>query len=236
MKKSSFLPLTLTATIMFILIGCSVFQKPSVEKILTQEEQAKLTPDNVIEALKDGNDRFVNGSLTIRNHKEQVRKSVKGQYPKAIVLSCVDSRVPVEDVFDRGIGDLFVARVAGNFVNKDILGSMEFATKVAGAKIVLVLGHEHCGAVKAAINNVQLGNISSLVKSINPAVKMSSGFKGEKTTKNQEYIHEVCENNVVHTIDQIRKKSAIIKKMEDSGEVKVIGAIYDMDTGKVNFL
>ncbi len=141
-----------------------------VEEVLTQEQQAALTPDLVIETLKAGNARFVVGVVTLRNHVEQVRRAARGQFPKAIILSCVDSRVPVEDVFDRGIGDLFVARVAGNFVNIDILGSMEFACKVSGAKLVLVMGHEHCGAVQGAVDQVELGNITGMLSKIQPAV------------------------------------------------------------------
>lgn len=136
----------------------------SIETIITKDEQMSLTPDMVIQRLKEGNDNFVNGDLTQRNHSKQIRSGIAGQFPKGIILSCVDSRVPVEDVFDRGIGDLFVARVAGNFANTDILGSMEYACKVAGSKLVLVLGHEHCGAVKAAIDDVKLGNITPMLK------------------------------------------------------------------------
>ena len=211
-------------------------QKPVVEKVLTKEQQDKLTPSMVLNELKQGNQRFINGTLTVRNHNKQVRKSALGQYPKAIVLGCVDSRVPVEDVFDRGIGDLFVARVAGNFVNEDILGSIEFATKVAGAKLIVVLGHDHCGAVKAAIDNVELGNITSLVKHIQPAVKMTSNFEGKKSTKNPKYVHEVCTNNVANAVKQISLRSPIIKKLVSEGKVGVIGAVYDMNTGKVSFL
>jgi carbonic anhydrase len=207
------------------------------QDVLTYEEQQKLTPDLVIEIFKEGNKRFVKGDQTVRDHNYQIRKTVSGQYPKAIVLSCVDSRVPVEDVFDMGIGDIFVARVAGNFVNEDILGSMEFATKVAGSKLVLVLGHEHCGAVKASIDKVDLGNISSLVKNIAPAVeKAKMSYKGEQSSKNPEFVHEVCQHNVLNTISEIRKRSEILKDLEDSGKIKIIGAIYDMDSGKVDFL
>ncbi len=232
MKKTTIL-LSLLASLFF---SCTTPKVAPVDAILTKVDQDKLTPDSVLQILKDGNQRFVSGDMTHRDHTEQVRKSVNGQYPKAIVLSCVDSRVPVEDVFDRGIGDLFVARVAGNFVNKDILGSMEFATKVAGSKLVVVLGHEHCGAVKAAIDNVQVGNISSLVERIAPAVRMSSNFSGEKSVKNKDYVHRVCENNVLNTISEIRQKSSIINELEKQGKVKVVGAIYDMDSGKVVFL
>lgn len=206
-----------------------------VEDVLTADEQAALTPDEVINILKEGNERFLDNDLTRRNHSEQVRKSTLAQYPKAIVLSCVDSRVPVEDVFDRGIGDIFVARVAGNFVNEDILGSMEFATKVAGAKLVLVMGHEHCGAVKSAIDDVKLGNITPMLSKIRPAVEAVE-YDGDRTAKNQEFVHMVCEENVSNNIDRIRAESEILREMEANGEIKIVGAVYDMDNGKVVML
>ena len=206
-----------------------------VEDVLTRAEQDALTPDIVIQSFKEGNVRFMNNDLTARDHSAQVRKSVKAQYPKAIILSCVDSRVPVEDVFDRGIGDIFVARVAGNFVNEDILGSMEFACKVSGSKIVLVLGHEHCGAVKAAIDDVKLGNITPMLTKIKPAVAMVK-YDGERNSKNQKFVHKVSESNVQNTIQMIRKNSPILKEMEDNGEIKIVGALYDMDNGQVNFM
>ena len=210
--------------------------KPLVEKVLTAEEQAALTPDEVIELFKEGNQRFMNNQLTARDHSAQVRNSTLAQYPKAIVLSCVDSRVPVEDVFDRGIGDIFVARVAGNFVNEDILGSMEFACKVSGSKLILVLGHEHCGAVKSAIDDVKLGNITAMLSKIKPAVEIASDYEGDKSSKNTEFVSMVCENNVEYTINEIRTGSPILKKMEENGEIKIIGAVYDLDTGNVEFL
>ncbi len=215
----------------------TVVEQPKglVQEVLTAEQQAALTADDVIASFKEGNKRFMNNDLTARDHSAQVRKSTKAQFPKAIVLSCVDSRVPVEDVFDRGIGDVFVARVAGNFVNEDILGSMEFACKVSGSKLVLVLGHEHCGAVKAAIDDVKLGNITAMLSKITPAVKMVD-YDGDRSSKNQEFVHKVCESNVVNTIKEIREKSPILKEMEDKGEIKIVGATYDMDNGKVDFL
>lgn len=206
-----------------------------VEDVLTKEQQDALTPDMVIQSLKEGNERFVRNDLTARDHSAQVRKSVKAQFPKAIVLSCVDSRVPVEDVFDRGIGDVFVARVAGNFVNEDILGSMEFACKVSGSKLVLVMGHEHCGAVKAAVDDVKLGNITPMLSKIRPAVE-SVEYEGNRTSKNQEFVHMASESNVRNTINEIRKQSPILKEMEENGEIKIVGALYDMDNGKVNIL
>jgi carbonic anhydrase len=209
--------------------------KGLVEEVLTKEQQDALTPDNVIEALKAGNERFMNNDLPARDHSQQVRNSTLAQYPKAIVLSCVDSRVPVEDVFDRGIGDLFVARVAGNFVNEDILGSMEFACKVSGSKLILVMGHEHCGAVKAAIDDVKLGNITPMLTKIRPAVDAVE-YDGERTSSNQAFVHEVSESNVRNTMAQIRLRSPILKEMEDKGEIKIVGALYDMDNGAVTML
>lgn len=206
-----------------------------VEEVLTKEQQDALTPDEVITALKAGNERFQKNDLTSRDHRAQVRNSVKSQFPKAIVLSCVDSRVPVEDVFDRGIGDIFVARVAGNFVNEDILGSMEFACKVSGSKVVLVMGHEHCGAVKAAVDDVKLGNITPMLTKIRPAVDMVE-YDGDRTSSNEEFVHKVSHSNVMNTVEMIRKNSPILKEMEDNGEIKIVGALYDMDTGKVTML
>lgn len=205
--------------------------------VLTQEQQAALTPDAVIDSLIKRNTEFTNDQLTIRNNTERVRDAALGQYPKAVVLSCLDSRVPVEDVFHCGIGDLFVARVAGNIVNEDILGSLEYACKVSGSKVIVVLGHEYCGAVKSAIDGVELGNITPLLSKIKPAVEQAKvGFEGETTSKNPKFVEEVCNHNVELAIKEIRAKSPILKEMEDKGEIKIIGAIYDMKTGKVDFL
>lgn len=210
-------------------------QKPLVNEVLTKDERDALSPDDVIAMFKEGNSRFINNDLTVRDHSAQVRKTASGQFPKAVVLSCIDSRVPVEDVFDRGIGDIFVGRVAGNFVNEDLLGSMEFATKVAGSKLVLVMGHEHCGAVKSAIDDVKLGNITPMLSKIRPAVD-ATVYEGDRTSSNPEFVHKVCENNVKNTIEQIRANSPIIKEMEDNDEIKIVGAVYDLDSGKVDFL
>ena len=209
--------------------------KPLVEDVLTKEERDAMTPDEVLDLFKEGNKRFINNDLTARDHSAQVRASANGQFPKAVVLSCLDSRVPVEDVFDRGIGDIFVGRVAGNFVNEDMLGSMEFGCKVAGSKLILVMGHEHCGAVKAAVDNVKLGNITAMLSKILPAVEMVE-YSGDRTSKNEEFVHMVCESNVRNTLNQIRENSEILNQMEQEGEIKMAGAIYDMDSGVVEFL
>ncbi len=209
--------------------------KPLVQDVLTKEERDALTPDNVINSFKEGNIRFINNDLTARDHSAMVRKTANGQFPKAVVLSCLDSRVPVEDVFDRGIGDIFVGRVAGNFVNEDLLGSMEFGCKVAGAKLILVMGHEHCGAVKAAIEDVKLGNITAMLGNIRPAVEQVE-YDGDRSAANPEFVHKVCESNVANTIAQIRLNSPILKEMEDNGDIKIVGAVYDMDSGMATFM
>jgi carbonic anhydrase len=224
--------------ILLVLIASASAQssEPRVDRVLTQQEQQSLSPDQVFRLFKEGNKRFVSGTLTTRDHSSQIRKAADGQFPKAIVLSCVDSRVPVEDVFDLGIGDIFVARVAGNFENTDILGSMEFATKISGAKMILVLGHEDCGAVKAAIDEAQLGNITAMLKNIKPAVESLSDYKGEQSSSNPEFVHLVTEKNVRLSMEDIRERSPIMKEMEKQGQLAIVGALYDMNTGAVQFL
>ena len=211
-------------------------QTQVVNHVMTKEQQAALTPDAVVQDFIEGNKRFHSGVKTVRDHSEQIRKAVPGQFPKAVVLSCSDSRVPVEDVFDQGLGDIFVGRVAGNFVNEDLLGSMEFACKVAGAKLILVMGHQHCGAVKGAIDDVKLGNITAMLAKIKPAVQMSQDFAGEKTSKNDEFVEHVSENNVKYAMQQIREKSPILKEMENKGEIKIVGAFYRLTDGTLEFV
>jgi carbonic anhydrase len=213
-----------------------VVKAPLREKVLTAAEQARLTPDTVLQILKDGNKRFMANDLTARDHAAMVRNAASGQYPKAVILSCLDSRIPVEDIFDRGIGDLFVGRVAGNIVNEDMLGSMEFGCKVSGAKLILVLGHKSCGAIKSAIDNVKLGNITAMLSKIKPAVEYSRDYNGDKTSKNDAYVDYVAKNNVKNVIRTIREKSPILRELADKGEIKIIGAYYNLDTGEVIFL
>ena len=209
---------------------------PKVNRVLSAAEQAALTPDDVIVIFQQGNERFVSGDITRRDHSAMVREAALGQHPKAIVLSCIDSRVPVEDVFDRGIGDVFVARVAGNFENTDILGSMEYATKVSGSKVIMVLGHTECGAIKSAIDGVKLGNITELLANMQPAIDSTTAYSGEKSSGNEAYVRAVTEQNVRLTMDNIRKRSPIIAELEQTGDVKIVGAIYDMHTGVVHAL
>ena len=224
------------ATVLVASVASAQTAAPRKEAVLTRAEQAALTPDQVLSELKAGNARFVSGTLTSRDHSAQVRAAATGQFPKAMVLSCVDSRIPVEDVFDRGIGDIFVARVAGNFENTDILGSIEFATKVSGAKLILVLGHEHCGAVKAAIDEAQLGNITAMLENIKPAVESLEGYAGEKSSSNPEFVHMVAEQNVRLTMNDIRERSVIVRELEAAGAVTIVGALYEMESGRVEFL
>ncbi|MFD2531535.1 carbonic anhydrase family protein [Gracilimonas halophila] len=204
--------------------------------VLNSESQEKLTPDQILQNLKEGNERFVNNNLTPRDYKAQVQATTEGQYPEAVIISCIDSRVPVEQVFDKGVGDIFVARVAGNFVNEDILGSTEFGTAVAGSKVIVIMGHKSCGAVKAAIDNVEMGNITAMLDKINPAVEMTSNFEGDRSSSNDEYVTEVVKNNVRHTMDEMREKSPIIAELERNGDVVIAGAFYDLETGMVTFL
>lgn len=216
--------------------GTEAEVKPLVERVLTREERDQLTPDEVLELLKQGNQRFAAGTLTSRDHSKLVREAALGQHPKAVILSCLDSRIPVEDVFDRGIGDIFVARVAGNFENTDILGSMEFACKASGSKLVFVLGHEHCGAIRGAIDGVELGNITAMLQNIRPAVDHFTEYEGDKSSANEEFVHMVAEQNVRMTIERIRERSPILREMETNGEIKIVGGLYAMETGEVEFL
>ena len=205
-------------------------------KTLNKELQSSITPRKALEILKEGNNRFINNLKAHRNLLEQVNETRDGQWPFATILSCIDSRTSAELIFDQGLGDVFSVRIAGNIVNTDILGSMEFACKVAGAKLIMVMAHQHCGAVKATIDNVELGNITSLVDNIKPAIAMSSSFTGEKKVKNDDYVKLVAENNVKHTIENIRKESPILKEMESKGEIKIVGVYYSLETGKLDFI
>ena len=197
----------------------------------TKESLAAMKPAEALEQLKQGNGRFLAGAAP-RDLRAQVKATASGQYPFAAVLSCMDSRVPPEIVFDQGIGDLFVVRVAGNVADTDDLGSLEYATKVVGSKLILVMGHTSCGAVKGAIDDVKLGNLTFLLEKIHPAVKAA----GPGTTKDHAYVDRVAEANVRQTIREIREKSPIIRELADSGKIGLGGAMYDVATGKVTFL
>ncbi len=204
---------------------------------ITKEIQDGLSPAVVLEDLLNGNKRFVENSMQAVDNSALVEQTVSGQHPKAVVLSCIDSRVPVETVLDQAIGDIFVARVAGNFENTDILGSMEYSCKVAGSKLVMVLGHESCGAVKAACDRVELGNITPLLYNILPAVKKSEGeVEGTHDSTNKAFVAKTVENNVRLTIERIRERSAILRQMELDGDIKIVGGVYMLSSGKVEMI
>lgn len=199
------------------------------------EAQKKLTPDSVLKDLMAGNERYVEGKLSDPNVLPRVKMAVEGQFPKAYILSCVDSRVPVEQVFDQGIGDIFVGRVAGNVEGVDQLGSMEFASKVAGVKLVMVLGHEACGAVKGACDHVKMGNLTALLDEITPAVESVEGHE-DRSSKNKEFVDEVIEANVRKTIADLRERSEVLAGLEKEGAIKIVGGVYSLHDGKVTLL
>ncbi len=207
-------------------------------KAQTKETQAALDPNGAIALLKEGNQRFVENKKADRDLLQQVQQTTSGQYPFATILSCIDSRVSAELVFDQGVGDIFSARVAGNIVNEDILGSMEFACKLAGTKVIVVLGHTSCGAVKGACDDAKLGNLTILLHKIKAAVRAVSNPTDEESrnSKNIEFVNKVAEKNVQLTIEDIRSLSPVLKDMEDNGEIAIVGAMYDIADGKVHFM
>ena len=188
-----------------------------------------------LEILKQGNERFVSGKTVKRDLLAQAKQTSKGQFPFAAVVSCLDSRTQPEYVFDQGIGDIFVARVAGNFVNDDILGSLEFATKLVGAKLIVVMGHTECGAVKGACDAAQLGLLTATLANINPAVKAVRGDYKPRSSKNAEFVQAVAEMNVQLTMQKLRVRSVVLREMIDKGEIGLVGAMYDLISGKVTF-
>ena len=201
----------------------------------TKESRQKLTPDEILEQLKEGNKRFVSENILVRNYHEKVQSCAKGQYPVAIILNCIDSRISSEIIFDQDIGNIFCVRIAGNVLNADILGSMEFACASAGAKLILVLGHSNCAAVKSAIDGVEMGSLTGLLSKIYPAMDAVSSFEGEKNSANEEYMQKVAHMNVILTMDRIRRESEILREIEESGQIKIAGGMYDLSTGEVEF-
>ena len=206
-------------------------------KAHTKETQATMTPQKSLQFLKEGNLRFQNNLKANRNLLEQVNDTSDGQFPFATILSCIDSRVSAELVFDQGLGDIFSVRIAGNFVNEDILGSMEFACKLAGTKLIVVLGHTACGAVKGACDDAKMGNLTKLVGKIKPAVNAVAEPKDAslRNSKNSEFVDQVAKVNVQLTIDRIHAESPILSEMEKNGEIMIIGAMYDINNGEVTF-
>jgi carbonic anhydrase len=203
----------------------------------TKEQQIIMTPESAIQRLKDGNSRFTKNKNFSRDLTSEVKQTSTGQNPYATVLHCIDSRVSAELIFDEGIGDVFSVRIAGNFENEDILGSMEFACKLAGTKVIVVLGHTACGAVKGACDDAKLGNLTALISKLKPAVEAVTEpvDTSKRNSGNIDFVNNVAEKNVYMTIENIREKSPVLKEMEDNGEIKIIGAMYDIKDGSVTF-
>ena len=206
-------------------------------KAHTKETQATITPDGAINILKEGNARFMANKAADRDLLDQVADTSSGQYPFATILHCIDSRVSAELLFDQGIGDIFSIRIAGNFVNDDILGSMEFACKLAGTKAIVVLGHTACGAVKGACDDAKLGNLTTLISKLKPAVRAveSPSDPSQRTSQNIDFVNSVAERNVYMTMENIRNRSAVLKEMEDNREIKIVGGMYNIKDGSVTF-
>jgi carbonic anhydrase len=202
---------------------------------LTKAQRDELTPQAIVDHMKAGNQRFRTGKAAPHNYLAQQKASAKGQYPAAVILSCIDSRAPAETIMDLGIGDCFNARVAGNVANEDIIGSIEFACKVAGAKVVLVMGHTACGAVKGAIDNVQLGNLTGLLAKLRPAVG-ATRYDGDRSSRNYAFVDAVARKNVELTMADIRRRSAVLNELAGSGAIVIVGSMYDLETGVVDFL
>jgi carbonic anhydrase len=216
------------------IVGSAALSEVAFAAAMTKSQRDKLTPDQILALMKKGNRRFSAGRRQDHNYLAQQRKSANGQYPVAVLLSCIDSRAPAETIMDLGIGDVFNSRVAGNIANADILGSMEFACKVAGAKVVLVMGHTSCGAIKGAIDNVELGNLTELLAKIKPAVAATT-YSGERTAKNYAFVDAVARKNVELTTNAIRSGSPVLKEMESSGAIRIAGAMYNLQTGVIDF-
>ncbi|HTG65442.1 MAG TPA: carbonic anhydrase family protein [Flavobacterium sp.] len=204
-------------------------------KTLTKEMQSAITPSIALELLEEGNKRFVNNLKANRNLLQQANETSDGQHPFAIILSCIDSRTSAELIFDQGLGDVFSARIAGNIINEDILGSMEFACKVAGSKIIVVLGHSKCGAIKGACDHVEMGNLTALLTKIRPAVDSETETTENRTSSNPVFVENVAAINVKRTVKSIMERSTILKEMIEKGEIGIIGGIHDITTGQVSY-
>lgn len=203
---------------------------------LSKEAQKNITPDSALEILKEGNERFMRNLKANRNLLQQVNETSKGQYPFATILSCIDSRTSAELIFDQGLGDIFSIRIAGNILNEDILGSMEFATKVMGTRIIVVLGHTKCGAIVGACNHIEMGNLTTLLNKIQPAIYKEQETTENRNGSNETFVNNVTELNVFLTIDRIRRESPIIAQLEHEGTIKIVGGIYNVENGRVIFL
>jgi carbonic anhydrase len=234
LKRRSFLKALGSAPSVGI-FGGSLVSEAVYADALTKAQRDKMTPSEIIDAAKRGNERFRSGVRRNRNYLNEQKASASGQYPAAALLSCIDSRAPAEVIMDLGLGDIFNCRVAGNIANQDILGSMEFGCKLAGAKVVCVMGHTACGAIKGAIDNVELGNLTGLLDKIRPAVQ-ATNYSGERSSKNYAFVDAVARTNVQMTVDNVRKNSAVLADLERNGTIKITGAMYNLQTGALEFL
>jgi carbonic anhydrase len=232
--RRRFLKATGAAT-MFGIVGGALPAGAANAAALTKAQRDAMTPERVLQKMQAGNKRFASGVRKNRNYLDEQKASAKGQYPAAVVLSCIDSRAPAEVIMDFGLGDIFNSRVAGNIQNGDILGGMEFACKLSGAKVILVMGHTKCGAVKGAIANAELGNLTGLLAKIKPAVQATT-YAGDRSAENYGFVDAVARRNVELTVEEIRRNSPVLAEMEKNGEIRIVGAMYDISTGRVEFL
>ena len=218
-------------------IGASLLGMPelSYAVAMSKEQRDKLTPDQFLEALKAGNERFRTGKTAAHDYRAQKRVTAAGQYPAAVILSCIDSRAPAEIVFDTGIGEIFNARIAGNIADDDVIGSLEFACALAGAKVILVMGHTSCGAIKGAIDDAELGYLTGLLSKIKPAVA-ATHYNGERSSKNGEFVDEVAKTNVLLTVGELHRRSKVLAALESENKIKIVGAMYHLVGGRVDFL
>ncbi len=239
-------PTTLGLALAALAVACAPAESPApvaettpetVHEVMTAEAQQAMTPEQALADLKAGNERFVAGELTPRDYNAQAEATASGQYPKAVILSCLDSRVPPEIIFDQGIGDIFVGRVAGNFEDVSMLGSFEFATKVAGSKLIVVLGHTSCGAVKGAADGVELGNLTATLENLDGAIERArESTEGADDASNTELVNMAIEANVRTTMQDMLDRSPVIAEMVDEGEIAIVGGIYDLATGRVSWI
>ena len=225
-----------TLLLLLTLSGCSTATPGRRDLAAREREQAAATPAQVLDWLERGNQRFASGKPEPRDMLHDQRVTAAGQYPRAILLSCIDSRAPAEFIFDTGLGDLFNARIAGNIADADLVGSMEFACQLSGARLVVVMGHTNCGAIKGACDHVQLGNLTGLLDKIQPAVESVHDVPGVRDSKNKEFVEAVTEANVRLTVQRIRELSPILRDLEDEGKIKIVGCVYSLETGRVRFL
>ena len=215
-------------------LGGGMFASVAHAAALTKAQRDNLTPDEILRLMKKGNDRFRAGRRERGDFLAQQRATTTGQHPAAVLLTCIDSRAPAEAIMDLGIGDVFNSRIAGNIASDDMLGGMEFSCKLMGAKVVLVMGHTSCGAIKGAIDNAELGNLTGLLSKIKPAV-VATAYTGERSSKNYAFVDAVARTNVELTMTEIRGRSPVLREMETSGEIKIAGAMYNLQTGVVDF-